>query len=84
MTANGKVPLKTCNVNAVSDVEGKVPADQVFCVHDVLLTVLLVEVALLDLVLLFIDVVAVPIFVAIFSLDDVDIVLPIFVVVLLL
>ena len=29
VTADGKVPLKTCDVFAVNDVEGKMPTDQV-------------------------------------------------------
>ena len=84
MTADGKVPFKTCDVNAVNDAQGKVPDVQVVDVHDVLLIVLLVEVAILDVVLLFIDVDVVPIFVVVLLLDDVNFVLPIFDVVLLL
>ena len=84
MIADGKAPFKNCDVNAVNDVEGKVLDDQVSYVCDVFLIVLLVEVAIFDVVLLFIDVVVVPIFVVVPVLDDVDFVLPIFVVVLLL
>ena len=62
VTADGKMPLETCDVNAVNDTQGKVPGVQVVDVHDVLHIVLLVEVAIFDVVLLFIDVVVVPIF----------------------
>ena len=84
MTADGKVPLKTCDVNAVSDAQGKVPDAQVVDVHDVLLIVLLIEVAIFDVVPLFIDVDVVPIFVVVLLLNDANFVLPIFDVVLLL
>ena len=72
LTADGKAPLKTCDVNAVNDVEGKMPDDQVAYVHDVLLTVLLFEVAIFDVVFFFIDVDVVPIFVVVLLLDDAD------------
>ena len=46
MIADGKVPFKACDVNAVNNAQGKVPDVQVVDVHDVLLIVLLVEVAI--------------------------------------
>ena len=62
VTADGQVPLTTCDVKAVDDAEGKVPDDQVVYVHDVLLIVLLFEVAIFDVVLLLIDANIVPSF----------------------
>ena len=65
MTADGKVPRKTCDVNAVNDAQGKVLDVQIVDVRDMLLIALLVEVASFDVVLLFIDVV--PIFCSAFA-----------------
>ena len=67
VTADGKVPLKACNVFAVNDVESKMLDDHVVCVHDVFLIVLPFEVAIFDVALFDVDVV--PIFVVVFLPD---------------